>query len=453
MKISKGKVKIIGFILSFLGCFFLAPDALAVTTYDINSTNSDAWEYYGTSIPIPTSGSWVAASAGDKTDIGTDDSSRWETKLTTDHDQFDYQLYRYDVVESVGSITDLTATWKGYGEAQTNYDVFLYIWNFNSVSWEQLDTNHFSSDGTLTGSKTSSISDYIDGSGYAYLATSAKHYNYAPPAPASMSAYEGTWAAVTSWPSVTDPESDTVQYYAEVIGTGLSSGWQSGTSWTSSANLACETWYTARVKARDTYANAESSWTNSAAFYTSACGGSCPYLYIWDGEKYVFKTDLYGSGGLAYKRGPKPLRPLPHRIYQVESVIPIDGKINFKIFEDLNEIDYFDRVQLLSYLVPENSTFGINIPPFNGNPNLPLIIHTISADNLMKPVSAFRLDTNENVVDLISEVDDKKMMFSSDSNNYSYTTFEIDFGDISNYPQKKLVITGETVFPKTKDRY
>ena len=64
------------FILGIvLGVVFVVPLAVLgySETYTITDTNSDSWEYAGTSSLNPTSTSWIAGEAGDDTAIGTDD--------------------------------------------------------------------------------------------------------------------------------------------------------------------------------------------------------------------------------------------------------------------------------------------------------------------------------------------------------------------------------------------
>ena len=47
--------------------------------------------------------------------------------------------------------------------------------------------------------------------------------------------------------------------------------------------------------------------------------GSCPYLYVWDGEKYQFVTDLLGAAPLGLQLADGVIAPdNPREIVKVE---------------------------------------------------------------------------------------------------------------------------------------
>ena len=58
---------------------------------------------------------------------------------------------------------------------EDKYGAELYIRNFNSSSWELLDSHTNSSDTTISGTRTSSISNYLDGSNYVMLLAYQKY--------------------------------------------------------------------------------------------------------------------------------------------------------------------------------------------------------------------------------------------------------------------------------------
>jgi hypothetical protein len=311
-------------------------------------------------------------------------------------------------------------------------------------------------DTTLTAQITSNPENYSDEDGYVWVWVKAENEESAPAITVSPSVTPGETSATIAW--TTDIASDN----AVAFDTVSRSSWDDyaykdfeDESWLTSHSqilhyLSCATTYYYRVRSCDEWGSCVVS--GQSTFTTSACSsGSCPYLYTWNGNSFEFETDLYGSGGLAYQRGPNIMKPMPHRIYQVENVVPKNDEIEFRIVEDLDEIDYFDRFELLSYTVPENANFGINIPPFEPvGVGKPLVIHTIG-EELTTPVYARQLDNGRDVTGEISYDDGKRIVLSEDSNNFDYHTLEMDFGDISKYPQKKLVIVGETVFPKSDE--
>lgn len=77
--------------------------------------------------------------------------------------------------------------------------------------------------------------------------------------------------------------------------------------------------------------------------------GSCPYLYGWDGEKFVFMTDCLWAAplGLQVARGVVAKdRPWEYLKIDGRNIKPRDGGYEFRITEELWEVAYFDKVAL-----------------------------------------------------------------------------------------------------------
>jgi tetratricopeptide (TPR) repeat protein len=80
--------------------------------------------------------------------------------------------------------------------------------------------------------------------------------------------------------------------------------------------------------------------------------GSCPYLYRWDGERFVFVTDLLGGApvGLPAAEG-HLIEADPDEIVRVGSEVefrPRDGYYTIQITEELREVLYLDTATLLA---------------------------------------------------------------------------------------------------------
>ncbi len=242
---------------------------LSITTTAIALPQGrEAWSHAGYTLPEPVNASWINATLAQKNAILYNDSDIWETKLTTAHDQFDDQMYRFNVMQPIDDVHNLTVKWIGHGENKTDYDTYLYIWNYSDISWELLDSKNLGVEGTLNSSITVNSSNYIDLYGFVYIAARAKHYDYAPLAPSGLSLV-GDWEApiTCSWSPVTDLDGDLVQYYAEILESGSptdSSGWINGTSFTS---FALTGYYSCRVKTRDNFTYTESSAVQSGTFH------------------------------------------------------------------------------------------------------------------------------------------------------------------------------------------
>jgi hypothetical protein len=77
--------------------------------------------------------------------------------------------------------------------------------------------------------------------------------------------------------------------------------------------------------------------------------GSCPYLYAWDGEKFVFMTDCLWAAplGLQVARGVVAKdRPWEYLKVDGRQVNPRDGRYEFRITEELWEVAYVDKLAM-----------------------------------------------------------------------------------------------------------
>ena len=77
--------------------------------------------------------------------------------------------------------------------------------------------------------------------------------------------------------------------------------------------------------------------------------GSCPYLYAWDGDKYVFQTDCLWAAplGLQVARGVVAKdRPWEYLKIDGEQIRPRGDRYDFRITEELWEVAYFDKIAL-----------------------------------------------------------------------------------------------------------
>ncbi|TWT50101.1 hypothetical protein KOR42_36480 [Thalassoglobus neptunius] len=79
--------------------------------------------------------------------------------------------------------------------------------------------------------------------------------------------------------------------------------------------------------------------------------GSCPYLYVWNGEKFEFVTDLLWAApiGLTNAQGKiVPDRPWEYLKISGEQLKPRDGMYQLQVTEELWEAAYFDQVELIA---------------------------------------------------------------------------------------------------------
>ena len=79
--------------------------------------------------------------------------------------------------------------------------------------------------------------------------------------------------------------------------------------------------------------------------------GSCPYVYIWDGEQFQFVTDILGAAplGLPVAEG-RYIESDPEELVWIgneQTFRPRDGKFQVQISEELREVLYLDEAKLV----------------------------------------------------------------------------------------------------------
>jgi hypothetical protein len=78
---------------------------------------------------------------------------------------------------------------------------------------------------------------------------------------------------------------------------------------------------------------------------------SCPVLFTWNGERYVFVTDFLGAGSMGEMQpegGCRPPRPEESVKIEAEQLVARDGQYILKIAEPMDEVTYLDRLQLVA---------------------------------------------------------------------------------------------------------
>lgn len=308
------------------------------------------------------------------------------------------------------------------------------------------------SDTTLSASLTSNLQNYRDSSGYAWLWVKATNEWSPPTIPTGPSGGfaitwttgEGADGALAYHKSVSHAAGSWSDYPNFLYESDA--GWKTSHSITLPAD--CGIIYYYRVRSCDQWGSCTVSSENS--FDTGACGGTCLHQYLWDGRKWQFETDTFAAGTLGYQKGGIKgfVVPLPHELYPLKNLVPKDGRIELRQYSDLNEINYFDRLQLLGYIVPEDRELGVENPTVGSLADTEPKLHTIAV-NPLKPKSARWLEKGEDILALISERDGQKLIINPDKENYEYQTLELDFGDLSAYRQKKLIVSGASAFPDT----
>lgn len=95
----------------------------------------------------------------------------------------------------------------------------------------------------------------------------------------------------------------------------------------------------------------------STVFDQQNLGGSCPYLYTWNGERFEFCTDCLWAApiGLQFAQGVSaPTRDWEYLKIDGSLLKPKDGEYVLQLTEELWEAAYFDSVQLMAIDHPAN---------------------------------------------------------------------------------------------------
>jgi hypothetical protein len=172
--------------------------------------------------------------------------------------------------------------------------------------------------------------------------------------------------------------------------------------------------------------------------------GSCPYLYTWDGTKFVFVTDLLWGAplGMLDAHGQfVPSREWEYLLIPPGMLKAKDGRYVIQVTEELFEAGYFDEVELIAVDHPADVKVFTNEKV--GSPEMATPkIHTVR--NLKTPVRA----TDLNGRDILSEVDRLDDRFAQTferliNQGYAATHgVEFDLGDVKEAKSIKLVLTG-----------
>ncbi|MFC2125492.1 FG-GAP-like repeat-containing protein [Bacteroidota bacterium] len=139
--------------------------------------------------------------------------------------------------------------------------------------------------------------------------------------------------------------------------------------------------------------------------------GSCPFLYTWNGEKYVFVKDVMwrsalgmpmgimgGTATYAFADASDDYIKIPGELLK-----PKEGKYSLQITEELWETIYFDKVELVAVDHPESTEIFVDEqfspPPFPG-----YRIYAVDQKHIPESVTD---EKGNDLVPLISGKDDR----------------------------------------------
>lgn len=137
---------------------------------------------------------------------------------------------------------------------------------------------------------------------------------------------------------------------------------------------------------------------------------SCPYLYTWDGEKFVFITDFLGGGEMGgwagkgaynFPDSDEFVRIPPHLLK------PKNGFYEIRVTNELEEVMYLDKVKLVAIEHDADTEIYPNEGLGQSEKSAESIISTRNAQS---PISA----TNSNGENIVSKIKDLDRVFYDD---------------------------------------
>jgi tetratricopeptide (TPR) repeat protein len=172
--------------------------------------------------------------------------------------------------------------------------------------------------------------------------------------------------------------------------------------------------------------------------------GSCPYLYVWDGEKFAFYTDCLWAAPIGLQVADGVLaQPREWEYLKIDGnrLVQQNGEYVIKLTEELWEIGYFDQVELMRVLHPADVQIFSNEKV--GPPSISEFkIHTVS--NPRVPVAAID-QTGRDVLAKISKRDDDYLQCFDRLIKQGLATphhLQMDLGDLGSAKKITLFMTG-----------
>lgn len=130
---------------------------------------------------------------------------------------------------------------------------------------------------------------------------------------------------------------------------------------------------------------------------------SCPFLYAWDGERFEFVTDFMGGGEMGYWEAPGVRNhPDPDEYVRIrdDQLKARDGRFELRMTNELEEVLYVDRIQLMALEHPADN----EVYPNEGMTDPPRPFKLFSTRNAKPPVAAFD-DHGHDVLSRIAKLD------------------------------------------------
>lgn len=275
---------------------------------------------------------------------------------------------------------------------------------------------------------------------------------------ADQAGYTRWYSATGQWTAdgaIGGPYEYRVHAWSPVGFQDVYSSWQTSTTftwspWTWDYSSAPHYW---QVQVRSA-GGVEGPWSDIDSFTVTDLTSppiSCPFVYTWDGSKFIFEADVNVGGNLLKVPWVRPTTQdyLRMRTAPVEK----DGALEYHVVEERQEIDYTDEYALYAVDVAGDRDVYPEKPKPGGatGDRLATVLHTVAKDPL-RPLSAVHVQTGEDVSGLIADSDGRYLSFNPDRNaDFTWQTVELDLGDVRDAPQVKLVLDVMSYFANSAE--
>ena len=174
-------------------------------------------------------------------------------------------------------------------------------------------------------------------------------------------------------------------------------------------------------------------------------GSSCPILFVWNGTKFEFISDLIGAGIVGEWTGPGERNISdPDEYVRVEGhrVKERSGRLSFRLIEPMEEITYLDQVRLLAVDHPADRDV---YPNERFQPAPPFPEFKVTTVKNPRPPRAAWDDEGRDVLALLAERDRRyvtgfrKLPFRGFTQPHSLT---LDLGDLQEARSLRLIFFG-----------
>jgi tetratricopeptide (TPR) repeat protein len=174
-------------------------------------------------------------------------------------------------------------------------------------------------------------------------------------------------------------------------------------------------------------------------------GSSCPVLFVWDGHKYKFVTDVIGAAVVGHWFTPARRNiPNPGEWVKVAGadVAPVNGEASVRFMEPMEEVNYIDQLRLIAIDHPADVDVNpderfLDDPPFASG-------RVVASSGVHLPAGAWDGEGRD-VLDVLSRRDHqfasgfKALPYDGFANLHALT---LDLGDLKPGAPLRLLMTG-----------